>query len=81
VLSDLRLVDCVEHLTSHPAVVVSGRCTNETPFETKSPILAELFDQVNQNAERMTLLATAKPFVMWAATWLSSDTSTDSPCE
>jgi hypothetical protein len=50
-----------------PAVVVSGRCTNETPFEPKPRILAELFDQVNQNAERMTLLATAKPFVMRAA--------------
>jgi hypothetical protein len=51
-----------------PEVVVSGRCTNETPFEPKPGILAELFDQVNQNAERMTLLATAKPFVMRAAT-------------
>src|SRR3954469_7072166 len=30
-----------------PAVVVSGRCTNETPFEPKPGILAELFDQVN----------------------------------
>jgi len=50
-----------------PAVVVSGRCTNETPFEPKPAILAELFDQVTQNAERMTLLATAKPFVMRAA--------------
>jgi hypothetical protein len=50
-----------------PEVVVSGRCTNETPFETRSPMLAELFDQVSQNAERMTLLATAKPFVMRTA--------------
>ena len=47
---------------------MSGRCTNETPFEPKSAILAELFDQVNQHAERMTLLATAKPFVIRAAT-------------
>jgi hypothetical protein len=51
-----------------PEVVVSGRCTNETPFEPKPGMLAELFDQVNQNAERMTLLATEKPFVMRAAT-------------
>jgi hypothetical protein len=51
-----------------PTVVVGGRCTNRTPFEPKPAILAELFDQVNQNAERMTLLATAKPFVMRAAT-------------
>ena len=53
---------------SLPTVVVSGRCTNETPFEPKSTILAELFDQVNQHAERMTLLATAKPFVIQVAT-------------
>jgi carboxypeptidase family protein len=52
---------------SLPAVVVSGRCTNEAPLEPRSAVLAELFDQVNQNAERMTLLATAKPFVMRAA--------------
>jgi hypothetical protein len=50
-----------------PEVVVSGRCTNETPFEPKPGVLAELFDQINQNAERMTLLAIAKPFVMRAA--------------
>ena len=50
-----------------PEVVVSGRCANETPFEPRSPMLADLFDQVNQNAERMALLATAKPFVMRAA--------------
>jgi hypothetical protein len=50
-----------------PAVVVSGRCTNGTPFEPRPAILAELFDQVNQNAERMALLATAKPFVMRTA--------------
>lgn len=47
-----------------PEVVVSGRCTNETPFEPRPPMLADLFDQVNQHAERMTLLATAKPFIM-----------------
>ena len=52
---------------SLPAVIVNGRCSNETPFEPRSSILTELFDQVNQHAERMTLLATAKPFVMRAA--------------
>src|SRR5262249_25785725 len=41
-----------------PEVVVSGRCTNETPFEPTTPFLAELFAQVNQHAERMRLLAT-----------------------
>ena len=50
-----------------PTVVVSGRCTNRTPFEPRAAILAELFDQVYQNAERMTLLATARPFVMRTA--------------
>ena len=50
-----------------PTVIVSGGCTNKTPFEPKPAILAELFDQVNQNAERMTLLAMAKPFVMRAS--------------
>jgi hypothetical protein len=50
-----------------PAVVVSGRCTNETPFETRPAYLAELFDQVKQNAERLKLLAQAKPFVMQTA--------------
>jgi hypothetical protein len=47
-----------------PTVVVSAKCTNETPFEPKPGVLAELFDQVKQNAERMVLLAAAKPFVM-----------------
>ena len=50
-----------------PEVVVSGRCTNDTPLEPRTPYFAELFAQVSQNAERMTLLATAKPFVMRTA--------------
>ncbi len=49
-----------------PEVVVLP-CRNETPFEPRSPVLAELFDQVNQAAERMRLLAAAKPFVMRTA--------------
>jgi len=47
-----------------PAVVVSGKCTDQTPFETRSGVLADLFDQVQQNAERMKLLAAAKPFLI-----------------
>lgn len=47
-----------------PAVVVSGKCTDQTPFETRPAVLAELFDQVNQNAERMKLLAASKPFLI-----------------
>lgn len=46
-----------------PHVVVSGRCTNQTPFEPKPAFMAELFDQLTQNAHRMVLLAQAKPFV------------------
>lgn len=60
-------VELTHLIINLPAVVVSGRCTNETPFEPKPGILAELFDQMNQNAERMTLLATARPFVMRVA--------------
>ena len=45
-----------------PEVVVSGRCTNQTPFEPKPAFMAELFDQVLQNAQRMALLSQARPF-------------------
>ena len=48
-----------------PAMVVSGKCTNETPFAEKAPVLVELFDQVHQNAERVKLLAAAKPFYLY----------------
>jgi hypothetical protein len=47
-----------------PAVVVSGKCTDRTPFESKPAELADLFDQLNQNAERMKLLAAARPFLV-----------------
>ncbi|HYC53239.1 MAG TPA: carboxypeptidase regulatory-like domain-containing protein [Gemmatimonadaceae bacterium] len=47
-----------------PAVVVSGQCTNDAPHAAKPQVLAELFDQVTQNAERMRLLAEAKPFLI-----------------
>jgi hypothetical protein len=50
-----------------PEVAVSGRCANETPFEPKPPFMAQLFDQVSQNAQRMVLLAQVRPFVVsWA---------------
>ena len=46
-----------------PEVVASrGKCTNEMPLEPKTPVLAQLFDQLSQNAERFKLLAEAKPF-------------------
>lgn len=47
-----------------PAVVVHGACTDRTPFEDKPPVLAALFDQVTQNAERLRLLARERPFVI-----------------
>ena len=50
-----------------PTVVVEGACTDRTPFEEKTPILAELFDQVRQNAERLVLLARERPFTIDAS--------------
>jgi hypothetical protein len=47
-----------------PAMMVSGKCTNEAPLEPKPAILTELIDQVHQNAERLQLLARQKPFLM-----------------
>jgi len=46
-----------------PAVVAST-CTDRTPFEDKPPILAALYDQVIQNAERLRLLARERPFTI-----------------
>ena len=48
-----------------PPMVVSDKCTNETPSQPRPAILAELFDQVNQNAERVQLLAKQRPFVLY----------------
>lgn len=39
-------------------------CTDRTPFEEKTPVLAELFDQVRQNAERLALLVKERPFTI-----------------
>ena len=50
-----------------PAVLVDGTCTDRTPFEERTPILAELFDQVKQNAERLVLLAKERPFTIQAS--------------
>src|SRR4051812_13690680 len=47
-----------------PEMLVNGSCTNEMPKETPPAVLAELFDQVRQNAERYRLLATAQPFAL-----------------
>jgi hypothetical protein len=45
-----------------PEMLVSGRCTNESPREPMPGFLAQLIDQVVQNAERMVLLGQSKPF-------------------
>lgn len=47
-----------------PAMVVSGKCTERAPFEEKPAILAELFDQVKQNAEQVRLLTKDRPFLL-----------------
>lgn len=47
-----------------PAMIVSGKCTNESPVAPQPAVLTELFDQVQQNAERVKQLADAKPFVL-----------------
>ena len=59
----LRIV-MVPLVLALPEVVVSGVCTNETPRQTQSSELVELFDQVKQNAERLTLFVRTKPFIL-----------------
>jgi hypothetical protein len=49
-----------------PRVVVNGACTDGSPFEPQPPVLAELFGQVRQNAERMRLLVGERPFAFEA---------------
>jgi hypothetical protein len=45
-----------------PEMIVSGKCTNETPREPVAGFLAELMEQVRQNSETMALLVAQKPF-------------------
>jgi hypothetical protein len=52
-----------------PAMVVQGACTDRTPFDEKPPVLAALFDQVTQNAERLRLLARERPFAIEMVGW------------
>jgi hypothetical protein len=40
-------------------------CTNESPLQEKSPVLAELLEQVSQAAERVKLLTAQKPFHLY----------------
>jgi hypothetical protein len=47
-----------------PAMLVAGKCTNESPTQPQPKILADLFEQVRQNAERARLLASQRPFVL-----------------
>jgi hypothetical protein len=45
-----------------PEMLVSGKCTNETPREPVPGFLAELMDQVSLNSQAMALLVAQKPF-------------------
>ena len=45
-----------------PAVRISGACRDKRPDERSDGILGELFDQVQQNADRYRLLADSNPF-------------------
>lgn len=47
-----------------PSLVVEGRCTDTSPREEESEVMRQLFDQVNQNAARVRLMAEARPFVI-----------------
>ena len=47
-----------------PAMVVRGRCTDGEPLEERPAVLAELFDQVKQNAVQLQLLTRERPFVL-----------------
>lgn len=45
-----------------PAVHISGACGDKHPDERSAAILKDLFDQVQQNADRYRLLADSNPF-------------------
>jgi hypothetical protein len=45
-----------------PAVHISGACGNQRPDERSVGVLNDLFDQVQQNADRYRLLADSNPF-------------------
>lgn len=47
-----------------PTVVVNGVCADTTPRQAQPRVLAELFDQVQQNAAQMRLLAAERPFLI-----------------
>lgn len=47
-----------------PELVAHGACTDRTPSDAKPAVLAALFDQVIQNAERLRLLARERPFAL-----------------
>ncbi|HEY9227642.1 MAG TPA: hypothetical protein VIP11_13385 [Gemmatimonadaceae bacterium] len=58
------VVEMVRLAIELPTVVVEGTCTDRTPFEEKQPIMGKLFDQVQQNAERLVLLAKERAFMI-----------------
>src|SRR6185503_17805097 len=48
-----------------PAMIISGICTNQSPMMQQPEMLVALFEQVQQNAERVKLLAASKPFFLY----------------
>jgi hypothetical protein len=55
-------VSMVKLVIQLPAVRVSGACRDKRPDEREGGILGDLFDQVQQNADRYRLLADSNPF-------------------
>ena len=55
----IEMTRLVIHL---PEMLVSGKCTNETPREPVPGFMAELLEQITQNSETMALLVAQKPF-------------------
>lgn len=62
-----RLRVAMKRLAIQLPTELAGTCTDRNPFEEKTPMLAELFDQVRQNAERLALLVKERPFtIAWS---------------
>jgi hypothetical protein len=61
-----RLRVAMTQLVIQLPAVANGTCTDRTPVDERPAYLAALVDQVRQNAERMRLLASKRPFVFEA---------------
>jgi len=49
-----------------PEMLEVPKCTDRSPLEPKQGYMADLFDQLVQNGERMRMLVAQKPFTMYA---------------